>query len=76
MCLVQPLILYYFYLYVYAFIIITSTRIYIKTTACENNHFLLMQAEQNIFTGLILPDIPGLARPTLPTLQECLRMSC
>ena len=27
------------------------------------------------FTRLLLPDIPGQARPTLPTLQEYLRMS-
>ena len=58
------------------FIILTLTRTYTKITTCGNHQFLLLQVEQNIFTSLLLPDIPGRARPTLPTLQEYLRMSC
>ena len=69
MCLVQPSSLYYFYFHVYAFIILTLTRTYIQSTNCEYHQFLLLQVEQNIFTSLLLPDIPGRARPTLPTLQ-------
>ena len=38
--------------------------------------FLLLQVDQNIFKSLLLSDIPGQARPTLPTLQEYIRMAC
>ena len=37
---------------------------------------LLLLVEQNIFTSLILQDVPGRARPTLPTQLEYLHMSC
>ena len=69
MFLVQPSSLYYFYFPVYDFIILTSTHTYIKPTICGHRQFLLLHVKQNIFTSLILPDIPGQARTTLPTLQ-------
>ena len=69
MCLVQHLSLYNFYLHVYDFIILTLTRTYIKTTTCGHQQFLLLQTDQNIFKSLLLTDIHGLARPTLPTSQ-------
>ena len=55
------------YLHVYALIITTSTRTYIKTTACEHHHFVLLLVEQQIFTSFLSQDIPGQARPTLNT---------
>ena len=76
MCLVKPSSLYNFYLHVYAFIILTLTRTYIKSTTFRHHQFLLLQVEQNIFTSLLLPDIPGREQTTLPTLQEYLHMSC
>ena len=48
-----------FYLHVYAFTILALTRTYIKTTTRGHHQFLLLQAEQKIFTSLLLPDIPG-----------------
>ena len=47
-----------------------------KTTNFGHHQFLSLQVEQNILTSFLLPDIPGRARPTLPTLQEYLRMPC
>ena len=62
------------YLLVYAFIVLTLTHTYIKTTTCGHHQFLLLKLEENIFTSFLLPDIPGRAQRTLPTLQEYLRM--
>ena len=70
MCLVQSLILYHFYLHMYAFIVLTLNMHIHKIHHLQESPVFITEGIEKHLTSLLLPDIPGRSRRTLPTLQE------